>query len=365
MGEIRGGAVMRVLHLNDDLEIGGVERVVLNLARQLESRGHVVGVLAADGGDLWVEVPMSAKQYRLAPREGVRGSLMWFMALRRIVRDDGWQVVHAHQRGLALLARLALVGRRVPVVEHVHSLFEATFVARLLSFRGQRLIACGSEVGAMLEGRFHRPRSRIAVIANAVPDPWESGRQRCAPSTKNSLNIVGIGRLAPEKDPVRFVQVVLSLRKMGYNCSAKWLGDGPLRDQVADFVSAMGADEFVEFPGSTSEVSREIENASLVLLTSRREGLPLTILEGMSLSRAVVTPDVGSCRDVVTDGETGILFDVSADADTIASRIAAAVRAGKLQALGEAGRRRFVADCSLDVMSQKVIDQYVLAIDAV
>ncbi|GAA4772969.1 hypothetical protein GCM10023200_01700 [Actinomycetospora chlora] len=152
---------------------------------------------------------------------------------------------------------------------------------------------------------------------------------------------------------------------MGYNCSAKWLGDGPLRDQVADFVSAMGADEFVEFPGSTSEVSREIENASLVLLTSRREGLPLTILEGMSLSRAVVTPDVGSCRDVVTDGETGILFDVSADADTIASRIAAAVRAGKLQALGEAGRRRFVADCSLDVMSQKVIDQYVLAIDAV
>lgn len=350
-----------VLHLNDGLDVGGVERVVVNLANSTWSKGARVGVAAADGGGLWKELDSGVGQYRLGPRSGLLGNLRWFAALVRIVRRDSWLVVHVHQRGPALLARLALLGTSVPVVEHVHSLFEATPLHKFLSFRSHRLIACGSEVGSMLERGFERPRSSIAVIANAVIDPGEV-EWRPNASDDRLLRVIGIGRLSEEKDPIRFVDTVLALRNRGYDCSARWFGDGPLRNEVEQHVRSNGLEGVVELPGVTGEVGAEIGGSDVVLLTSTREGLPLTILEGMGVGRPVVAPNVGSCGDVVKDGENGILFDVSASPSEIADRIAEAYSAGRLEEYGRAARKFFADSSSLEAMTSKILEQYEIAL---
>ncbi|WP_345340384.1 glycosyltransferase [Actinomycetospora succinea] len=350
-----------MLQINDDLVVGGVERVVVNLAVDLHSRGHRVGVMAELGGALWGDVPDGVRRFELEPRGGLVGNLRWVSAIRRAVRDGSWQVVHVHQRALSILARLALVGSGVPVVEHVHSLFEPTPVARMASFRGDRLIACGSQVRAMLEEGFGRRPDRISVVTNAVVDPGERERARSGVG-EPELRIVGIGRLSEEKDPFRFVDVVAALRRLGIACSARWFGDGPLRADVEEFVRSAGPEHHVSFPGVSTKVASEIAAADVVLLTSKREGLPLTILEGMGVGRAVVTPDVGSCRDVIIDGETGVLYDPSLSASEIAAKVAAVYATGDLAALGPAARKYFVENCSLEIMTQRVVDQYEIAL---
>jgi glycosyltransferase involved in cell wall biosynthesis len=350
------------LHLNNDLVVGGVERVIVNLANEMRAEGLSVGVLAAVGGDLWKELGDAVEQYPLGPRRGLLGNLRWLLALRRVVRRDSWRVVHAHQRGLALLARLALLGTSSPVIEHVHSLFEPTLLNRIFSFRGHRLIACGPQVGSMLEHRFNRPRSRISVVMNAVVDPGEIEWRRDA-TKLGSLCIIGIGRLSDEKDPFRFVDVVLALREAGYECSASWFGDGPLRDGVERHIRSVGLEGVVRLPGVTSEVGAEIGAADVVLLTSKREGLPLTILEGMGVGRPVAAPDVGSCADVIQDGVNGILFDVSSSPLEIAQRLADAHTSGRLEEYGRAARKSFVETCSLESMTRRVLEQYEIALE--
>lgn len=67
------------------------------------------------------------------------------------------------------------------------------------------------------------------------------------------------------------------------------------------------AEGLVNYKGSLSDVRPEIEDCSIFVLPSYREGTPRSVLEAMSMGRAIITTDVPGCRDTVIDGVTGIL----------------------------------------------------------
>ena len=140
---------MGVLLVTDALEPGGLERVVVELAAGLAEAGHAVGVHAAAGGGLWDRLPETVVRHPLdgTPTAG---------SIRALLRSGRYAVVHAHQRKVSMLARIAATGLGVPVVEHVHNVFRPSPIARLLSFRAPMLIACGTAVRTMLIDGFGR-----------------------------------------------------------------------------------------------------------------------------------------------------------------------------------------------------------------
>lgn len=348
---------LRVLHVNDDLEVGGIERLIVTYAGELGARSMRIGVAARDGGPLWEELPSFTVQYRLSPREGLRGVFRYVLGLRRIVRRDGWDVLHAHQRALTLIARIALLGTGVRVVEHVHSTFAPKGVKRALSFRGHHVIAVGSAGKKMIVDEFGRAATRVSVVRNTVRDPgW--GTVHPPPSAAGSApRVVGVGRAVDEKDPLRFLRVVRILQQGIPDLSAEWVGAGPLLEEMRAYVDTQDMGSVV-LDGESSEVSKKLCAADALLVTSRQEGLPLTILEAIAAGRAVVSSDVGSCSDLVVAGSTGLLFPPSFDDEAVAAVVENYLASGQHIADGRRARSFYEEHCGVETMIDALVDVY-------
>lgn len=344
-----------VLLVTDVLVVGGLERLVVDFATGLVGRGWRVGVLAGPGA-LWDELPDSVARHPLRHRDPMRAATQ----IRRLLRAHDYQLVHAHQRGVALGALAAARPLHVPVVEHVHNVFDATVVTRAFSFRADALVACGSAVAEMLVGQFHRPASRVHLVLNGVADPGPV--RGWAGAGAPPLHVVGVGRLTDQKDPARFVRVVHALKELlGPGAiSAEWVGDGPLMEDVRGAIDAAGLGGDIRLPGELRPASDRIAAGDVLMLTSRWEGLPLAALEALAAGRGVVLPDVGSCRDAVLPG-VGLLYDPELTDQELAGLLAAAFRSGEVAAWQRAARAAWTDHFSFD----RVLDDLELVFEAV
>jgi glycosyltransferase involved in cell wall biosynthesis len=121
-----------------------------------------------------------------------------------------------------------------------------------------------------------------------------------------------------------------------------WIaGDGPRRAMLEARRDALGLGDRVRFLGTRPDVPDLLAAADVVVLSSVREGLPVTLLEAMRAERPVVATAVGGCSELVVDGETGRLVppeDPAALGAAVAPLLADRGLAG---AMGAAGRRRW------------------------
>lgn len=349
---------LRVLHVTDSLNTGGLERVVVDLVAMLVQRGARVGMAAAPGGDMWAELPAGVERCPAVPEHGTGATIAFVLSLRRALRAGGWQVLHAHQRRVALLCRVAALGTGTRVVEHVHNVFEEPAgLRRALSFRGHHLIACGSAVRDMLVRDFGRPRHRVTVVKNAVAD-LGAGTDLTIPFSAGGLpKIVGIGRLVPQKDPVRFVEAIRALNRHEQRVSAEWVGGGEMFDELTEDL-ARDPVPGLRMSGPSRDVAAKIRGADLLLISSRWEGLPLVALESLALGRGVVSSDVGSCRDVVHHGLNGALFPVDSSAEQVAAVLKSCLDRENLERWGAQSRAIYVAGNRLEDMVVEVGDVY-------
>jgi glycosyltransferase involved in cell wall biosynthesis len=307
---------MRVLHLTDDLTVGGSQLVVVALANHQAERGHRVTV-AAGAGLLWQELSPAVDVVR---HEG--GRLPRHRVLphvRRLLTGNSWDVVHTHQRGVSTAVWLTRAGTGIRHVEHVHSEFRQSSW-RGLSFRGDALIACGSAVARMLvDARGRDPRT-VHTIPNGVAD--HGVRRLPPPPGDGRLRVVNIARVDEVKDPVRFIRVIGELHGRGVPVRGTWIGDGDLLPTARDLVTEAGLTEVVSFPGGRRPAVGALRDADLFLLTSRREGLPLSVLEAAAAGCPVMAPEIGSLHDAVRQGRNGWLFSPNARPGDIADLVA-------------------------------------------
>ena len=332
----------RILMANDTLDVGGSQRVTVSLAEGLARRGHQVTVMAEPGGELWDELPSEVGRVLAPPRRTPLQRLRYFRRLAALIRSGEFDLVHAHQRAIALQARVARTGTGVRVVEHVHSLFLADRrVTALLSFRGDRLVACGRGPAEMLVREFGRSPARITTVPNGVRDLSGGATTPPPASTGGMPRIVALGRATDIKDPRRFIEVIDHLNAGDQRVEAVWVGDGDMLEDCREEVRRRGVPGLA-FVGARSDVRPELEWADLAMLTSRQEGLPLSLLEAASMGRALAAPDLGSCGDVVQDGVTGVLFDPGSSPAEIAERLEAVLDGPTLRAMGEASRQVYL-----------------------
>jgi glycosyltransferase involved in cell wall biosynthesis len=229
------------------------------------------------------------------------------LAARHAARDA--DLVHAHWLPSAFAARTT--GR--PYVVQLWGT-DAELARRLPAvFRplvaGARLALCASEE---LAAAAHALGAREAVLVPAgVAIP---GEVRAPEEPPHALYV---GRLAREKGVLELAEALDGLPLVV-------VGDGPLRGRLPASATVVGAVP----PG---EVGSHLERAALVVCPSRREGYGVAARQALAYGRPVVASDVGGLREVVIDGETGVL---------VPPRDPAALRAAVERLLGDAELRR-------------------------
>lgn len=258
------------------------------------------------------------------------------LAVRRSARNA--DLVHAHWLPTAAAALFA----RVPYVVTLHGsdvelARRAPAAARAVLGRARGVIAVSS---ALADEARALGADAVTVVPNGVELPPEPGVEA------EPAYVLFAGRLAPEKG----VEELAAAAADGLPLVVA--GDGPLRRLLPD---ALG---FVPRP----ELERLLAGAAAVAVPSRREGFGLLCAEAMAYGRAVVATDVGGLRDLVRDGETGLLVPPR---DPVALRAALErlLADADLRArLGAAAREHVRELCAWDRVTAQTIAVYERAV---
>ncbi|AOK52024.1 glycosyl transferase [Burkholderia stagnalis] len=173
-----------------------------------------------------------------------------------------------------------------------------------------------------------------------------------------------IGRLLWDKGVREYVDAARAVRARHPHARFQLLGplgvDNPSAIGRAD-VDAWVREGVVEYLGEAHDVRPHIAAADCVVLPSYREGVPRTLMEASAMGRPIVATDVPGCRDVVADGETGLLC-AARDSASLAARLVQMIELGPAgrAAMGARGRRKVAAEFD----EQKVVERYTITIRA-
>lgn len=145
---------------------------------------------------------------------------------------------------------------------------------------------------------------RIRILTNAIDvDTYHP----IPADIDTEYDFVWVGRFGAEKDPVRFVRALAVLESRGREFRAVMVGDGDLRTEVVDEIAIHGLEDRIDFTGWVDDPLSYYRQSETFVLTSRRDAMPLALLEAMAAGLAPIVPRVGSIDDVVTDGHNGIV----------------------------------------------------------
>ena len=209
-------------------------------------------------------------------------------------------VVHAHNVRATALARLALVStqHRAVLMPTLHGVAPTDYggASRVLRRAARRVIACAPSVARSLEAAGF-PGDRIDVIINgAALHPAGPDRQaalRASLALGPGPLVVGVGRLVKQKNWPAFIDAADRLDGPSFAIA----GDGPLRQELVGLARRAG--NRVRFLGVVDDIAALMGLASCVVATSTWEGLPLTLLEALSLGVPVVATAVDGVTDIV------------------------------------------------------------------
>jgi len=279
-----------------------MEQLVVCLTADAVARGDSVVVAAGPGawsgravraGAAYVALPATS-------RYAAFGMTAATAHLARCIRTVRPHVVHTHNVRAAAAARLALVmaRHRAALVPTLHGLAPGDYgpASRILRHTARRVIACAPSVARSLAAAGF-PHDRIDIITNGAALPPAGQQRQVALRARLGLGpgpvVAGIGRLVAQKNWPAFIEAAGHLAGPSYVVA----GEGPQREELVNLATRSGGQ--VRFVGLVDDVAALIGVASCVVFTSAWEGLPLTLLEALSLGAPVVATAVDGVTDVV------------------------------------------------------------------
>lgn len=253
---------------------------------------------------------------------GVRGlvwSFFYFVEailLARQLRRDRVTRLHNHFANAgATVGLLAAHHLRLPWSITLHGISEFDYPAGLLlaaKLERVKFAACVSYFGMAQAMRLTRAAiwPRFKLVRCAI-DPSDLPAALTAQETGGRVELVCVGRLSPEKGHAGLLAVAARLLKQGVPLRLTLVGDGPDGDALKSLAAELAIADDVRFVGRLDEAGtlEAIAGSDILVLASFMEGLPIVLMEAMALGVPVVASRVAGIPELVTDGESGLLFE--------------------------------------------------------
>ena len=157
------------------------------------------------------------------------------------------------------------------------------------------------------------PISKVKIIENGIDyRSLEKTRQEKSNSNDETAYKIGIiGRLVPVKRIDLFIDTAIRFHDSFPNIDSIFYvyGDGPLKEQLIDYYKKTNTTQKIIFCGHSNNIHKDISNLDAVLVTSDHEGLPMTVLEAMSIKTPLICHSVGGITKALDSGKNGILIN--------------------------------------------------------
>jgi glycosyltransferase involved in cell wall biosynthesis len=341
--------------------IGGAERQLILLAKGLRKRGWQVSVVALSGTGVAVATELAAHGVQfmsLGMRKGLADPRGW-IRFHHWLRQKRPEVVHAHLPHAAWFARWSRLAQPIRVmVDTLHSSSTGT-VGRKLGYRcsawlPDKVTAVSRAVSEAHLAAAMVGEDKLIVLPNGVnveewrPDPLARYAVRRELEVNAEFVWFAAGRLDPVKDYPTLLRAMAEVREPARLVIA---GAGPLESELCSLSKDLGLQSRVIFLGFQPDVRRWMQGADGFVLSSRLEGLPMSVLEAAACALPTVATDVPGTREAIIDGQTGWLAKAgSSSALQGAMSQVMQTTPQERKAMGERARQSVIEHFSLDAV---------------
>jgi glycosyltransferase involved in cell wall biosynthesis len=338
---------IRVVRVFSRLNIGGPSIHVILLTSRLNAADYESLLLVGKEG------PREGNMSDLAARCGIhpieieclgRDISLWndlrgIYLLWRFIKRLKPEIVHTHTSKAGFSGRLAARMAGVPVIVHTFHghVFEGYFgpaltklfilLERFLAKNCDALITISKTLKKQLVEKGIAPAEKIEVIELGLElEEFLAVRGRSHTLRRelglgDETPLVGIiGRLVPVKDHRTFLSAAALVAETISDARFAIIGDGGMLHSLQDQVQKSGLNERVYFTGWKSSLADVYADLDLVVISSRNEGTPVSLIEGAASCKPLVATSVGGIPDMITDGWDGILVP-PADSSALAQAI--------------------------------------------
>lgn len=354
----------RVLWLVKGLGLGGTERLVTLCAPRFPERFAIEVAYVLPHKDAVVgELRDAAIPVYDLGRPG--GS--WMVRLAGLLRSGRHDLIHTHSPLPAVLARLA-GPRGIPMVHTEHNVWQRyhplTRVANAATIGRNRAVYAVSRAVAASVGPWGRGRADVHVLHHGI----DLGSVRWGPEARATARarleidpeapVVGhVANFTPKKDQVTLLDAFTRVHRARPDARLVMVGAGPLEEELRARAAAGEAAGAVLFTGRRDDVPALLPGFDLFVLTSRYEGLPISLVEAMAAGVACVTTPVGGATEVLTDGREGRVVAVGDPAGTAEVVLELLGDPDQRRRLARAGRSRAAA-FSIDSAVERMAAAY-------
>lgn len=350
-----------IIHLRDSRGIYGTERVLLTLGKNIDrERFRLILVCMRHRDGRSEDLIQAAQNLDIEVNTiDVNGmiDINSIRRLRRLIRTSGAKIIQSHDYKSDIYALLATLGtgtRRVATAhgstrDSLKKRFYLSLTENIVYRFATRIVAVSKDISRHL---YHKgiPEDRIAIITNGIDVSILDGNASKRIDTDiadfkgNNRIFSVVGRLFPDKGHRYFLRAFAHIRKQHPDVAALIVGDGPERHNILKMIKDLDIETSVRLTGFYPDMENIYRNTDFLVIPSLREGLPYTLLEGMSESIPVLATAVGDIPILIQNGVTGILIPPGSESD---------LRRGMQELLNNPVKSGRLADNALTMVTRK------------
>ena len=308
--------------------VGGAERVILNIAKGTNREKfnfHIVTTSSAN--NVWYNKFKSYFQNIVIPMKRIKN--IYYKYFHQLIKKLNIDIVLISNSGigyeyLPLLKSKFKHVRTVDVLHSEKSTGAADGLEWITPYLDRRICISNHLKEYMVKkyknsGVKDRYIKRLNVVHNCIdireysPNVRVKGKFKSQFGIPDDVKIISfIGRFVSEKNPVLFVDIARNVlaRLPNYKLKFVMAGDGPEFDKVRNTLNKYGIKDYFTLTGMIDNVVELLADTYILLVVSKREGIPFVILEAMAMGVPVISTDVGAINEVIKNNINGYLIDI-------------------------------------------------------
>ncbi len=316
----------KILFIITHLELGGAQKQLLSLIKKLDKDKYFIYLCAGNSGYLKGEFTGFSFLKVNLMAELVRGinpfcDFIAFIKLYFYIRRNKFDIVHAHSPKASILGRWAayLAGvKNIIYTVHgwpfhefmnplLHNLY--VFLEKITAGITKKIIVVSSaDLSKGIKNKVTFA-GKFVMIHYGVDVKWADSifLKRKVNFPSDDL-IINISCLKLQKGLIYFLDAVRLILNERPDIKFSIVGDGPLRQNISKEIAKRKLTEHVFLAGWVSDIISLFSRASILVITSLWEGLPLAVIEALTSGVPVVATDTGGISDILANNENGIII---------------------------------------------------------
>jgi glycosyltransferase involved in cell wall biosynthesis len=367
---------MRILLAAKTMGMGGLERIIVGLARELSTR-HEVWVVSSGGG-LVPELERLGAKHVQAPLEPI-GVAESARVIRRVILNKHIDLVHSFSATASVAVNLALrasgngsgkvrvVSSPMGLQNSPRELAVTTWLRNwFLTLGAEQILVISPEIRRHLKGVGAREDLLVDFnfvgldVADFVSQPNDaSGVRQEFGLPEDALVVSTIGALHPRKSHELFIDAAVTIAPQEPRARFLIIGEGELRSELERYARSRGVHDRVAFTGVRADIPRLLSATDVYVKPGILEGfIGITVLEALSLGKPVVAFETEDVKQALTDGKTGVIVP-NGNVAALADRILYLLRNPAIGAeLGQAGQQLVMERFDFGVLARRLEDFY-------